>query len=60
MKMRLLTVTLLVGLFAMPAEAGLLGLFGKKGKKLPEGNATVRAMHKRPVGVSHPWVRDLR
>jgi hypothetical protein len=61
MKMRLFTVALLLGTFAaLPAEAGILGLFGKKGKKLPEGNAIIRAMQKRPVGVSHPWVRDAR
>jgi hypothetical protein len=49
MKMRTLAMALVLTLLAAPAHAGFLGLFGKKGKKLPEAPAGHERLERYPV-----------
>jgi hypothetical protein len=60
MKMRTLAALLAVGILAPQAHAGVFGLFGKKGKRLPEAPKYSERLKKVAVIMSHPYVAGPR
>ncbi len=58
MKMRMLAAGLVLAMLTVPAHAGFLGLFGKKGKKLPESPAAHERLERYTVQPSRPKAKN--